>query len=89
MTDVSTDHPENIPYIELAEEGRQISFRKDCPGAIKIYRKVNEDERELLIQQTRTPYLDKEKFPSGTKLTYSVELEQGNETKKYELKARV
>ena len=89
MTDVSTDHPENIPYIELSDKGREISFRRDCFGTLKIYRKVNEGEEELLIQKARTPYIDKEAFPSGTSLTYTIELEQDNEVQKYTLKANV
>ena len=89
MTDVSTDHPENIPYIELREEGREISFRRDCFGTLKIYRQVNKGEQELLIKQARTPYIDTEKFPSGTSLTYTIELEQDNDVQKYTLKANV
>lgn len=89
MTDVSTDHPSGIPYIELVEQGRQISFRRDCFGEIKIYRKVDEDDWELLIQQTRTPYVDSADFPSGTKLSYRIELEQDKQVHKYHLEVRL
>lgn len=89
MTDVSTSHPENIPYIELSDEGRKISFRRECFGTLKIYRQVNEGEQELLIRKARTPYIDKERFPSGTSLTYTIELEQDNQVQEYSLKANI
>ena len=87
MTDVSTDHPNHIPNIELIEEGRKISFRKDCFGEIKIYRKVNNGEIILLIQQARTPYVDTDDFSKGTKLSYTIELEQEGQIHKYNLDA--
>jgi hypothetical protein len=89
MTNIQTDHPGGLPYIEFTEEGRQISFRRDCFGEIKIYRQVNDGESELLIQQTRTPYVDPDNFPKGTKLSYTVELEQNKEKKQYTLEARL
>ena len=89
MTDVSTDHPENIPYIELTNGGREISFRRDCFGSLKIYRKVNDGGQELIMQKARTPYTDKEDFPSGTKLTYTIELEQDEDVKRYTLEAKL
>lgn len=87
MTDVSTDHPYGLPYIELNEKGRQISFRKDCLGEVKIYRKVNDGEWDMLIQRTRTPFTDTEAFPNGTRLGYTIELEQSGEKKQYNLEA--
>lgn len=87
MTDVSTDHPYGLPYIELNEEGRQLSFRKDCLGTIKISRKVNDGNWEMLIQRTSTPFTDTEAFPEGTRLAYSIELEQNGEKKEYQLEA--
>lgn len=89
MTDVSTDHPYGIPYIELVEQGRKISFQRDCLGEVKIYRKVNEEDWNLLIQQTRTPYVDTEEFPSGTKISYKIELEQNHEKHQYTLEVRL
>ncbi|WP_114780600.1 hypothetical protein [Botryobacter ruber] len=89
MTNVSTDHPAGIPYIELTDEGRKISFRKDCLGELKILRKVNESDWETLIQRTNPPYVDQEAFPRGTKLTYAIELELHNEKKEYELEVRL
>lgn len=89
MTNVQTGHPNGLPYIEFTENGRQISFRRDCFGKIKIFRQVNDGEPELLIQRTRTPYVDADRFPKGTKLTYTIELEQNNEEKQYTLEARL
>lgn len=85
MTDVSTNHPFGLPYIELTEQGRRISFRRDCLGQAKIYRKVNQGEWEIIIQHIRPPFVDTEAFPHGTKLSYSIELELNNGKKKYEL----
>jgi hypothetical protein len=89
MTDVRTNHPNNLPYIELTEEGRHISFRKECLGAIKIYRKVNENDWNMLIKDTKTPFVDMEDFPEGTHLVYAIELEQNSENHRYELEARL
>lgn len=85
MTNVQTGHPSGLPYIEFTAEGRQISFRRDCFGEIKIYRQVNDGEIMLLIQQARTPYVDTDDFPKGTKLSYTIELEQEGQTHKYNL----
>ena len=89
MTDVSTDHPSGLPYIELENNKRKISFRRDCFGTVKIYRKVNEEDWKLLIREVRTPYVDSESFPPDTKLTYTIELEQEGKTHKYQLEARI
>lgn len=89
MTDVNTDHPYGIPYIELTENGRKISFRRECLGVVKIYRMINDEEPKMLIQQVRTPFIDTEAFPDGTRLTYSIELEQGKENKQYDLEVRL
>jgi hypothetical protein len=89
MTNVQTDHPSGLPYIELTEEGRQISFRRDCFGEIKIYRQINDGASELLIERIRTPYVDTDNFPEGTKLSYTIELEQNNVQKQYTLEARL
>lgn len=89
MTNVSTDHPNHIPYIELTEEGRKISFRRDCFGEIEILRKVNDQNWELLVKEVRTPYIDEEKFPPGTKLTYSIRLEEDKKKKKFSLDVRL
>ena len=89
MTDVSTDHPSGIPYIELVEQGRKISFRRDCLGEVKIYRKINDEDWKLLIQQVRTPYVDAEDFPSGTTISYAIELDQENKKNKYNLEVRL
>ena len=89
MTDVRTNHPNGIPYIELTEEGRKISFRKECLGNVKIFRKVNEEDRKKLIQDTRTPFVDTEKFPEGTVLSYTIELDQDGEKHEYQLEARL
>ena len=89
MTDVRTNHPIGIPYIELTEEGRKISFRKECLGNVKIFRKVNEEDRKMLIQDTRTPFVDTEDFPEGTVLSYTIELDQDGEKHEYQLEARL
>lgn len=89
MTNVKTGHPGDLPYIELTEKGRQISFRRDCFGEIKIYRQINDGEPELLIERIRTPYVDSDNFPEGTKLSYTIELEQKEGTKQYTLEARL
>ncbi|ARS38136.1 hypothetical protein CA264_21570 (plasmid) [Pontibacter actiniarum] len=89
MTNVSTSHPSNIPYLELVKEGRKISFRRDCFGEIIVRRKVNDGDWETLIERTRSPFVDTDPFPPGTTLTYSVELELDNEKKQYELDARL
>ena len=85
MTDVNTDHPNHLPYIELIESARKISFRRDCFGEIEILRKVNNGNWELLIKKVRTPYIDEEKFPSGTKLSYVIRLEENDEKKQFNL----
>ncbi|PRY13799.1 hypothetical protein CLV24_105169 [Pontibacter ummariensis] len=87
MTDVSTDHPGNIPYVELLEEGRKISFRRDFFGEIRIQRKVNDGEWKVLAERVRSPYVDAEDFPPGTRLSYAVGLELDNEKHSYELVA--
>lgn len=89
MTNTSTNHPQHIPYIELTEEGRKISFRKDCLDEVEIYRKVNENDWELLIKDIRTPYTDQEEFPAGTLLSYSIRLGSAGEEKPYELDVRL
>lgn len=90
MTDVRTDHPNNLPYLEITEEGRRISFRKECLGDVKIYRKTAKDkEWKTLIQDTRTPYVDPEDFPEGTRLSYRIELDQQGEKHEYQLEARL
>lgn len=89
MTNVSTNHPDNIPYLELTGKGRQISFRRDCLGEIKIYRSVNGGKPGLLAEQIRTPFVDESEFPTGTTLTYTVEVELHQEKKQYELEARL
>jgi hypothetical protein len=89
MTNVSTDHPENIPFIELTDLGRKISFKKECLGDVKIYRQVNGGERLLLIENSRTPFVDQDAFSAGTQLLYSIELKQDNESKQYELEVRL
>ena len=89
MTNVQKDHPNGIPYIELTEAGRRISFRRDCLGEVKIFRQVNDGEPQLLIQGIRTPYVDAESFPGGTKLSYTIELELNDEKKQYTLEARI
>lgn len=89
MTNSSTKHPQHIPYIELTDEGRKISFRKDCLDEVEIYRKVDENERELLIKNIRTPYIDQEEFPAGTQLSYSIRLVSSGEEKPYELDVRL
>ncbi len=90
MTDVSTDHPNNLPYIELTAKGRHISFRKECLGEVKIYRKVNEESNwKMLIQDTRTPFVDTENFPDGTRLSYAIELDLDGKMHRYELEAIV
>ena len=89
MTDVRTDHPDNLPYIELSEEGRRISFRKECLGDVKIYRQLNDGEAELLIQDTRTPYVDTDEFPQGSRLSYTIELDQNGRKHEYQLEARL
>lgn len=85
MTKINTDHPNHIPYIELTEKGRKISFHRDCFGEIEIWRRVNEQDWELLIQKIRTPYVDQEKFPPRTRLTYSIRLEENEEKKQFNL----
>ncbi|WP_247236788.1 hypothetical protein [Telluribacter sp. SYSU D00476] len=89
MTEVSTDHPSGLPYIELTEQGRKISFRKECLGDVKIFRKVNDGEEELLVQGIRTPYTDADSFPEGSKLTYTIELDQDRQKHQYHLEARL
>ena len=89
MTDVSTNHPSGLPYIELLVEGRKISFRRDCFGEISIHRKVNEGEWEVLAQRVRSPFVDKDPFPSGTEIAYSVELELDDKTHQYQLDVRL
>lgn len=89
MTNVSTEHPGGIPYIELTEQGRKISFRRDCFGEIKIERKVNDGEWKLLIERIRSPFVDEEDFPPGTRIAYSVELEQNDQKKQYEFDVRL
>ena len=89
MTNVQTGHPSGLPYVELKQGGRQISFQKDCLGEIKIHRQVNDGEPELLVQRTSTPYTDTDNFPEGTKLTYAIELDQNNEKHQYQLEVRL
>ena len=89
MTDVSTNHPSGLPYIELLEEGRKISFRRDCFGEIRIQRKVNEGEWEVLAERIRSPFVDAEPFPAGTKISYAVELELSKKVHKYKLDVRL
>lgn len=89
MTTLNTDHPNHLPYIELVEEGRKISFRRDCLGDLEIFRKVNDKDEALLIKKARTPYVDEEEFPPGTKLNYSIRLEENGEEKQYELEVRL
>jgi hypothetical protein len=80
MTQISTEHPQHIPYIELTEQGRKISFRKECLEEIEIRRKVNENDWSPLAKNIRTPYIDEEDFPSGTKLSYAIRIgEQEND----------
>lgn len=62
---------------------RKIYFRRDCFGAIEISRRVNDGGWKLLIQKVRTPYVDEEKFPPGTKLSYSIRLEENEEKKQF------
>lgn len=88
MTSVSTEHPYGLPYIELTGKGRKISFRKDCLEDVAILRKVNEGEWEKLVKNTRSPYVDEESFPTGTKLSYVIELNSGS-NRRYEVEARL
>ncbi|WP_266205911.1 hypothetical protein [Pontibacter kalidii] len=85
MTDVSTEHPDRLPAVELLEQGRSISFNKDCLGDVRVRRSVNNGPWDTLTEQARSPYVDQDYFPAGTHLLYEVELEQNNERKKYEL----
>ncbi|MEX2336811.1 MAG: hypothetical protein WD555_06035 [Fulvivirga sp.] len=89
MTDINTGHPENLPYIELREGKRKISFRRDCFGKIEILRKVNDGDWKLLIRKVRTPYVDEERFPAGTKLSYEIKLEENEETKQFNFNVRL
>lgn len=89
MTDSSTNHPSHIPYIELTDQGRKISFRKDCLDEVEIYRKVDENEQELLVKNIRTPYIDQEEFPAGTHLSYAIRLTSAGDEKPYELDVRL
>ena len=56
MTFEMTIHPDHIPYKELVEKGRKISFRKDCVGYLKLRRKVNDQDWQVLVTKARTPY---------------------------------
>ena len=85
MTDVSTEHPDRLPAVELVEQGRKIVFHKDCLGDVKVSRSANNGPWDVLTEQARSPYIDHEEFPAGTHLRYEVEMEQDNERKKYEL----
>ena len=89
MTNVKTGHPSHLPYIELTDKGRKISFRRDCLEEIEIQRKVNEQDWKLLVKNIRTPYTDEESFPDGTKLSYSIKLTENGEEKEYILDARL
>lgn len=89
MTNVSTNHPYGIPYLELIEKGRKISFQKDCFIDIKILRKVNDGEWHTLVEQVKSPFIDADAFSSGTGLSYSIELVLNGEKKQYELEARL
>ncbi|OKL40464.1 hypothetical protein [Pontibacter flavimaris] len=85
MTDISTEHPDSIPSVELLNQGRRINFSKHCLGDVKVRRSVNKGSWDTLTEQARSPYIDQDDFPAGTHLLYEVELEQDNERKKYEL----
>ncbi|GAB3168923.1 hypothetical protein [Telluribacter humicola] len=89
MTEVSTNHPNGLPYIELTDQGCKLSFRKECLGNIKIYRKVDDGEEELLVQGIQTPYTDEANFPAGSTLTYIIELDHDQQKYQYTLEARL
>lgn len=85
MTDVNTDHPDHLPYIKLVGAARKISFRRDCFGEIEILRKVNDGNWELVITKVHSPYIDREKFPPGTMLRYSIRIEENAKKKQFDL----
>ncbi len=87
MTNITTDHPYGIPYVELTDNGRKISFERDCLADVKILRRINDGDWVILMDRARSPYTDTEKFPTGTHLSYSVELEINGKHQKYELEA--
>lgn len=89
MTNVSTELPYGIPYIELTDRGRRISFQKDCLEDVSIIRKVNEGEWEKLSTHIRSPYINEEAFPEGTKLSYNIDLTPANSNRRYQLEARL
>ena len=56
----------------LVPEGRKLYFDKKCLEAVTIQRKANDGEWEVLAKNTRTPYVDSEKFNLPIVLTYKV-----------------
>lgn len=89
MTSITPAHPYGIPALELTAKGRKISFEKECLADVRIVRKVNDAEPELLIERARSPYTDEEQFPEGTRLTYSIDLTHEGQPKSYTLQATV
>lgn len=89
MTSITPEHPYGIPAIELTANSRKISFEKECLADVKIVRKVNDAEPELLIERARSPYTDEAQFPKGTRLTYTIELTHEGQPKSYTLQATV
>jgi hypothetical protein len=88
MTQIQTEHPAGIPHIEFTDNGRKISFRKDCLGEVRIYRKLQGGEERLLAKNVRTPYMDFEELPANCTAIYRIELEQDHRIFKYHLEVR-
>ncbi|HEV7346895.1 hypothetical protein [Telluribacter sp.] len=85
MTDVSTKHPSGLPFVELTDSGRKISFRRDCLGEVMISRTVDGGEEKLLVEGIRPPYTDQDDFPVGSHITYTIKLDYNQQKHQYTL----
>jgi len=89
VTEINISHPSGLPYLELTGEGRKISFQRDCLGRITLFRTVDGQAEELLMENSRSPITDNQEFPPGSHIVYKIVLDLYHKTHEYELQVRL